>query len=123
LYTAINTIFLGIQYKKKYVILPHNKLNRSLIQVFLRTEVAADYLVRSGKIILFFNLMNNSFPIFNSLSFISKPSQRVYLSSIQMQKYYQFNSVYGLVITRYGFLSMLDCIYGRIGGELICVLR
>jgi ribosomal protein S8 len=69
-----------------------------------------------------FNYLEGSVPLYKNFKFLSKPSRKFYVSYKNLKKFYGKCQYLGIVRTRRGLLSLVECLKFKIGGELICIL-
>ena len=125
MYSTLNLISLGLKHKKKTIFILNTKITRQLVIFFLKKGLFLDFIILNSNLIridLNYN-PNTGKAIFNHFLFISKPGRRRIFSFKDLNKFYKRNSYFGLVLTSYGFLSILDCMRYRIGGELIFITK
>lgn len=123
IYHTFNLILFGIKNKAKIVRIRRNIFNIKLTYFLFHRSLIVDFKLEENFILIFLNQTNTSQSFYNSFKFISKPSKRVYLSYIQLKKMFFYESVFGLVLTDYGLLSIFECLKYRIGGELLIILK
>jgi ribosomal protein S8 len=119
LYNSLNIISIAIKYKLKYTKLIKFRLNLDLVIFLLKKNIILDYTIKENYIYIYFH---TSSLFFKNLKFISTPAKRCYVNYNKLISIYGKNAVFGLVLTKYGFLTILECLKYKLGGELICYI-
>jgi ribosomal protein S8 len=133
LYNIINQLFKAQQHKKSFVYIPYTIESKKLISFFYKKGfISIIQIIEknnniNNKIIsyykIYFNYLHTSISLFNKIKFISKPSKRFYISYKKINKFLlKYRSCLTLIKTPYGYLTLVDCLYFKIGGEFICIL-
>lgn len=123
IYNALNLVFLGLRHRLKYIKIINFKINFKLLMFFFKKGLITEYQIEGNHIKIFFNYINNVQPLFFSLKFVSKPNKRVFFTYLQLKNNLKYNSHFGLVMTRFGLLSIVDCLKYKVGGEVICIFQ
>lgn len=121
LYNIINQIFCSIKHRHKTALLNHTNQSFKIVLYFQRLGVIIDYRFKPNGIFVFFN--TRTFRFFNTLCFVSKPGSRKYYTYASLLQLSKNQMHFGLVLTRYGYLTIAESLKYKIGGELVFIIK
>nr|YP_001315134.1 ribosomal protein S8 [Chlorokybus atmophyticus]ABO15124.1 ribosomal protein S8 [Chlorokybus atmophyticus] len=108
----------GLKAKRSIVSLRNSKLVWKLLNVLHREGYIRGLELKNNKINVWLKYKNDK-PVINKIKRISRPSNRVYLSSNNISLYKRGVGII-LLSTRNGIYSDIDARLQGLGGEILC---
>jgi len=117
----LNIIKISILNKKKYFYYSYNHRNMTFIKKFIQLNlIRGSKLIGDKKIKIFIQYVNGR-PIYTSIKFLYKPSNKfiVNLKTLVKINKYRNNGTY-LLFTSKGFITNHEAVLNKTGGILFC---
>ena len=122
LHNMVTSIINGQLAKKSYVTVFKQKNCESILNILWDEGFILGYTISTNNTLKIFLKYNTRCPAISNISFISKPSLKVYCSSKQLWKF-ETNRSLLIVSTNKGMFSLNDCKKKQKGGELLLSVK
>lgn len=117
-YKCINGLKLATIYNKKGFIISKNKINMNLLKELLKIRIIKFVKIENNTIKVYINYINNK-PIFNNITNLYKPSQKMHISLKNLKKVsFKYNWII-ILSTSQGIMNNFEAINKNLGGVII----